>query len=81
MSDESKTARLRALLETMRDDPGGVTREECSEAATWALDEIERLGTAIRWANGEGDSDFGDNIPDGAGRYWWRAELMRRAGL
>jgi hypothetical protein len=45
------------------------------------LAENERLRAAIRWANGEGDSDFGDNVPDGAGMYWWRAELMRRAGL
>lgn len=41
----------------------------------------ERLECAIRWANGEGDSDFGDNVPPGAPRYWWRKVLMTKAGL
>lgn len=43
------------------------------------------LEGAIRWALGEGDSDFGDNIPlaykGRAGAFWWRTELRRRAAL
>jgi hypothetical protein len=40
-----------------------------------------KLRGAIRWALGEGRSDFGDNVQPNAPRYWWRAELRRRAGL
>lgn len=45
-----------------------------------------RLREAIRWALGEGNSDFGDKIPEPrAGRpfplYWWRTELRERAAL
>jgi hypothetical protein len=45
------------------------------------------LEAAIRWALGEGDSDFGDNIPTvrflggKPARYWWRTELRERAAL
>jgi hypothetical protein len=42
---------------------------------------MERLREAISWALGEGDSNFGDNIPKNAPRYWWRRELRRRAAL
>src|ERR1035437_3363568 len=37
------------------------------------------LAAAIRWALGEGDSDFGDHTAHGAPRYWWRKELRMRA--
>lgn len=40
-----------------------------------------RMESAIRWANGEGDSDFGDNKLEGAGAFYWRHELMQRAGV
>lgn len=38
-----------------------------------------RLKAAISWALGEGDSDFGDNMPKSAGSFWWRKELRQRA--
>lgn len=41
--------------------------------------EVERLRGAISWALGEGDSDFGDNKPENAKPFWWRAELRARA--
>jgi hypothetical protein len=34
---------------------------------------------AIRWALGEGDSDFGDDPHNGA--FWWRKPLRDKAGL
>lgn len=40
---------------------------------------VKELEEAIEWALGEGDSDFGDNIPPGIGKYWWRKELRARA--
>lgn len=41
---------------------------------------VARLEAAISWAMGEGDSDFGDREEgDKQPRYWWRAELRRRA--
>lgn len=42
---------------------------------------IAALTAAIRWALGEGDSDFGDNKPTNLGPFWWRIELSRRARL
>lgn len=42
-------------------------------------EEISQLKSAISWALGEGDSDFGDNKPEGAGAFWWRKELKQRA--
>lgn len=44
-----------------------------------ALREIRRLRRAVRWALGE-NGDFAQR-PDGAGAYWWRTELRRRAGM
>jgi hypothetical protein len=38
-----------------------------------------RLLAAVRWALGEAGSFRAR--PDGAGPYWWRGELRRRAGL
>lgn len=50
-----------------------------------------RAEEAIRWALGEGDSDFGDHMPEPKlipdlsvmriHTYWWRDELRRRAAL
>ncbi len=42
-----------------------------------------RLHDAIRWALGEGNSNFGENAPDDVKKkpYWWRTELRKRAGL
>lgn len=40
---------------------------------------IEKLESVIRWALGE-EGDF-PNRPEGAGLYWWRDELRKRAGL
>lgn len=45
---------------------------------------IAELERAIRWALGEGDSDFGDHLPDDlrkAPPFWWRTELRKRAGF
>jgi hypothetical protein len=40
---------------------------------------IDALAAAVRWALGEGDSDFGNDLPPDAKRYWWRKELRERA--
>ena len=43
---------------------------------------VKELETAVRWALGEGDSDFAEPVMlGGTPRYWWRAELRRRAAL
>lgn len=39
----------------------------------------ERMKSAISWALGEGDSDFGENKPENAPTFWWRYELRKRA--
>ena len=44
-----------------------------------ALKEIRRLRRALKWALGE-SGDFAQR-PIGAGAYWWRTELRRRAGM
>ncbi len=41
--------------------------------------ELERLRAAVLWALGVGD-DFPQR-PEGAGLYWWRHELAKRAGI
>lgn len=43
------------------------------------MKENTQLIKAVRWALGE-EGDFGLR-PAGAGTYWWRSELRRRAGL
>ena len=44
--------------------------------------ERDRLRAAIEWALGEPGSDFADyDPPRVVGRYWWRTELRKRAGL
>lgn len=45
-----------------------------------ALADAQKLADAIRWALGEGDSDFGEGPNVRGGRYWWRSELRKRAG-
>jgi hypothetical protein len=51
------------------------------EELQWALlgiaDKIERLDEAVKWALGE-NGDFAQR-PEGAGAYWWRTELRKRA--
>jgi len=42
-------------------------------------EEVKRLRSAISWALGEGDSDFGMHKPKDATIYWWRKELRQRA--
>lgn len=44
---------------------------------------IVRLESAIRWVLGEGNSDFGDHMPDDPKKkpYWWRGRLRLLAGL
>lgn len=44
-------------------------------------EELKRARAALRWAAGEGESDFGERVPEGADPYWWRREMMERAGL
>ena len=44
-----------------------------------SLREVEKLRTAVLWALGQNGS-FATR-PDGAGAYWWREELRKRAGL
>jgi hypothetical protein len=40
---------------------------------------VAELEAAILWADGQGD-DFPERQP-GQGAYWWRRELMQRAGM
>lgn len=40
---------------------------------------IAELESAIKWALGE-EGEFGGETPE-KGRYWWRTELRKRAGL
>lgn len=42
---------------------------------------VAQLEDAVRWALGEGDSDFGENFVDGKGPFQWRGELRERAGM
>lgn len=51
------------------------------EELQWLRKDKERLEAAIRWALGEGGSDFADCIQPGNVRYWWRSHLSKRAGL
>ena len=72
-------AEVKDAWDTM-DGLGNQCREK--DAAIATLNErICEMEAAIRWALGEGDSDFGNNVPDGAPRYWWRTELGKRAAL
>lgn len=76
VSQSNRTvARLQACAEALRGggSPGAAGREA-------------RLEAAIRWALGEGDSDFGDHKPERVEgkvypQYWWRYELRERAGI
>ena len=51
------------------------------EELQWALlglaNHVEKLDAAIKWALGE-NGDFAQR-PEGAGAYWWRTELRKRA--
>lgn len=51
------------------------------EVVREAVEEMERLQSAIRWALGydEGPPDFSDE--HGPGAFSWRKELRRRAAL
>lgn len=51
-------------------------------SATKLRERVARLEKAIRWALGydEGEPKF-TSLPYGAGAYWWREELRRRAAL
>lgn len=42
-------------------------------------EENVRLRSAIEWALGEGDSNFGETENRPAGAFWWRKELRTRA--
>jgi membrane protein involved in colicin uptake len=57
--------------------------EKATERANIAEARIEAerdaAHDAIRWALGEGDSDFGDDPHNGA--FWWRKPLRDKAGL
>ena len=43
--------------------------------------EVERLRSAVRWACGYDEGAPRFEQPYNGPRYWWRGELMRRAGL
>lgn len=49
------------------------------EVVIGLLDQLDRQRGAILWALGENE-EF-DPRPDGAGAYWWRTELRKRAGF
>lgn len=57
------------------------TREELARLLRGTEEQRQTLERAIRWALGEADSDFGEQKPDNAKPYWWRAELRKRAGM
>lgn len=68
VADDEERERLRCAL---------IDAESLNTTLASRLKEAE---DAIRWALGEGDSDFSDKIPKArAWRYWWREELRRRA--
>lgn len=73
---EARLAEAEARCEAIR-----ISRDHHELMATRAERRLAALEAAVRWALGEGDSDFGDHIPEGKGRYWWRSELRRRALL
>lgn len=58
-----------------------VPRETLAEALKQTEERRQQLEDAIRWALGEGGSNFGDNKPASAPPFWWRSELRRRSGL
>ena len=64
---EKEANALRDRIETLHDQRHTEARK------------CDVLAAAIRWALGEGDSDFGDHTAHGAPRYWWRKELRMRA--
>ena len=45
------------------------------------LEQVARLEGAIRWALGEGDSDFPGTEYHGRGQFGWRVKLCRLAAL
>jgi len=82
--------RVDAMNEAQRRRAAEDERDDLEREATTLAAEVERVKGAVRWALGEGDSDFGASLGDRApgdgklpriGRYWWRAELRKRAGL
>jgi hypothetical protein len=59
---------------------GLIERIGRAESALAAMrEERDRLKNAIIWADGRGD-DFRERGPK-EGAYWWRKELMQRAGM
>ncbi len=59
----------------------GLVIEALDQPGTTALiSRVEALEGAIRWALGEGDSNFKPR-EDGQGPYWWRKELRKRAAM
>jgi hypothetical protein len=54
-------------------------RARASETAL--LEQVARLEGAIRWALGEGDSDFPGTEYPGRGQFGWRVKLHRLAAL
>jgi hypothetical protein len=89
---ETLSAEVEAALDTfqrlLEAQPHSMGYAQTQEAATLrtALERSARIEAerdaahdAIRWALGEGDSDFGDDLHDGA--FWWRKPLRDKAGL
>lgn len=56
-------------------------RDEAMAALREKEERVKTLESAISWALGEGDSDFGDHKPDNARPFWWRTELRARSVL
>lgn len=49
------------------------------ETITGLQEENDQMRAAIKWALGEGDSNFGEHKGNHGGPYWWRKELRERA--
>lgn len=61
-----------------------IPKETLAEALKRTEERRQQLEDAIRWALGEGKSNFGqftDNATVKSKPYWWRTELRERAGL
>lgn len=83
-ASQAREAELREQVDDeTRDYDGGY--EAGAGDAQNKIDEadarIRQLEAAIGWALGEGDSDFGDNKPENAKPFWWRAELRARTAF
>jgi 23S rRNA G2069 N7-methylase RlmK/C1962 C5-methylase RlmI len=70
----------RFLDEQQREDVADFLTRMIAEREAALTTRTARLEAALRWVNGEGD-DFPGVQPENRGRWFWRREMMQRAGL